>query len=186
MGNNINVLDLDSLSQGIDVILPVNEGYFKTSCEICLDYHEHQSGVLIDIQQNNELIQIPLSWSGEITEKERNAFADLVVAAEIGACAIAFIIIRDLTEYKTISQSVRGTAFDYYLSNKSDDTLIFNDTACVEISGILEENDNNTIDKRVKSKKKRFYKRYPNEDSPNPAFIIVVDFKKPKSSMVTI
>ena len=57
--------------------------------------------------------------------------------------------------------------------------LIFNRKARLEVSGILTENEQNTVDDRVRTKLRRLDKK----DSL-PALIVVVEFGQPWSKLV--
>jgi hypothetical protein len=80
-----------------------------------------------------------------------------------------------------IEQSNIGTTIDYYLIRKTDytdDTLIFNHSAYLEVSGIRRENEGNTVEDRIKDKERRLKKK---EDLP--AYISVVEFSRPWAKM---
>ena len=71
-------------------------------------------------------------------------------------CAIVLLLIQEFTEFTAIEQSVIGTTIDYYLGHQNqNDNLIFNNTARLEVSGILEENKKNTVENRIKRKLNR-------------------------------
>jgi hypothetical protein len=90
--------------------------------------------------------------------------------------------INNLTEFTAIEQSNIGTTIDYYLAPQNqDNTLIFNHAARLEVSGILEENPDNTVDKRIGSKIRRLK---PDPNGALPTFILVVEFSQPHAKMV--
>ncbi|MBD3309540.1 hypothetical protein GF348_24385 [candidate division KSB3 bacterium] len=108
--------------------------------------------------------------------------ADLQEAVEFAACAVTFLVVPVLTELTTIRQAVRGTTVDYYLAPlDNEDSLIFNNAARLEISGILVENDNNSVENRIRGKLKRL-KQDPS--GALPTFISVVEFGQPWSKVV--
>jgi hypothetical protein len=89
---------------------------------------------------------------------------------------------KDITEYTAVEQSCIGTTIDYYLSpQKRNDDLIFNYTARLEVSGILVENEDNTVDNRIKQKVKRLK---PEGDLPD--LIAIVEFSKPWSKIIKV
>ena len=71
---------------------------------------------------------------------------------------------------------------DYYLvkQNQGDD-LIFNHAARLEVSGILTENEDNTVENRIRQKIRRLK---PENDLP--CLIVVVEFGRPWSKMVEV
>jgi hypothetical protein len=112
----------------------------------------------------------------------KQSHADLQDAVEFAAYAIAFLLVPELTEMTTIRQAIKGTTFDFYLAPKAgDDLLIFNDAACLEVSGILAESDSNSVEARIRSKLRRLK---PDPSEALPAFISVVEFSQPWSKVV--
>lgn len=172
---------LESLEHGIPVIPSEAAGFYKQNCMVCLHYHKHRSGVHLNVHFEDTENNFELVWTGETTEQLMRSYADLRRATDNAACAIALLLIRELTSYTAIEQSNIGTSIDYYLAPQDqDETLIFNRTARLEVSGILNENENNTVETRIRSKIKRL-----KLDSSLPAIIVVVEFSKPWSKMVT-
>ncbi len=112
----------------------------------------------------------------------RLSHADLQEAVEFAACAITFLVVPELTELTTLRQAVKGTTVDYYLVRKDeDDLLIFNDAARLEISGILTENESNSVESRIRDKLKRLK---PDPSGVLPTFISIVEFSQPWSKVV--
>jgi len=119
-----------------------------------------------------------VQWEGEVTEQLRNTWNDEQEATEFGACAIAILLVLELTPYTIIRRSRKGTGFDYWLGYKAMEKP-FQDAARLEISGIL-AGDSNAVKARI-AKKKR-------QTTPSngmlPAYIVVVEFSKPLSHVV--
>lgn len=175
------VLDLDSLNNGIPAIPPKAEGYYVQNCKVCLDSQGHGSGVSFLVKYGRKEYKYKLAWKDQVTSQERRAYADLQDATEISATAIAFLLIRTLTEYTVIERSKKGTTVDYFLSEKGmDDKLIFNKTPRLEVTGILQENQGNPVTKRVANKLKRL-KLF---DDDLPTYIVVVEHGMPWAKMV--
>ncbi|MBF0556210.1 MAG: hypothetical protein HQK96_16950 [Nitrospirae bacterium] len=107
----------------------------------------------------------------------RSCYCDKESATEDGAYGVAIMLILNLTDYTVIEKSRKGNAFDYWLGKK-DDYDPFNKQARLEVSGIRKGSDND-INNRSKIKLDRLQKR----ESPLPAFIIIVEFSKPKSNI---
>lgn len=143
---------------------------------ICLDNQNHKSECELKIQGNLTGIII-LSWPSVITNEIKDTWNDLGEATEYGATYIAIVIISYLTPLKVIKRSVKGTGFDYWLGEKKDPNYPFQEKARLEISGILQENATNSVEKRVTIK----LKQVKQSDSLKlPAYIVVVGFGKPQ------
>jgi len=155
-------------------------GFYKQSCIVCLDNQGHHSRVELEVVYGEQRETVEIRWTGEVTGELRKAYGDLVRATDNGAVALALLLIREFTEYTTVEQAAIGTTIDYYLSAKPpNSTLIFNNTARLEVSGILWESKTNTVDSRVKSKLERL-----KADNGLPTFIVVVEFSQPWTKMV--
>jgi hypothetical protein len=174
-----NRLPLESLSDGIDVITEDAAGFYKENCMVCFDSQGHSTGVclnVIDVEEAEK--QFTIHWTGKVSNQLRKNYADLQRATDHAACAVALLLVRELTDYNGVEQAAIGTTIDYWLADKeaSDDDLIFNHTARLEVSGILRQNDNNSVAKRLHSKLNRL-------KSGLPAIIIIVEFSRPWSMM---
>lgn len=81
-----------------------------------------------------------------------------------------------------VQQAQKGTTVDYYLASKQgDDFLIFNNTARLEVSGILSETESNSVEDRIGDKRRRLK---PDPTSGLPTLISVVEFSQPWSKVV--
>jgi len=171
----VRKLDIDSLADGIPVIDEEAVGFYKLNCMACFHNQDHASGIKLKVEYENKCQEFEVCWSGKMTSQQKKNYADLNRATDHAACAIALLLIKELTELTAIEQARIGTSVDYYLIPKTQDkNLIVNQAAGrLEISGILCQNENNTVDKRIKEKLKRL--------KPNnlPTFIVVVEFSKP-------
>jgi hypothetical protein len=177
MANN-KALSLESLYNTIQVIPFDAAGFYELCCLVCLDSQSHKSGVTLRAIYTEKWNYFTVSWNRSITEKDKISFADMVSTTEFAACALALLLVQELTNFKVIRQAVRGTTIDYYLGlTNANNDLLFNNVARLEVSGILKENKSNTVDGRLREKAKRL--------KPGlPAIIAVVEFSKPWSKMV--
>jgi hypothetical protein len=129
-------------------------------------------------------------WIGEVTNelmrqyagtsRKLNDYALTTRTIDDAACAIALLLVRELTEYTAISKARIGTTVDYYLISKKQNTdLLFNEAeARLEVSGILSETKNNTVTARIKEKRERLAP----EDMPT--FIVIVEFSNPYARVI--
>jgi tRNA U34 5-carboxymethylaminomethyl modifying enzyme MnmG/GidA len=175
-------LDIESLADGIPVIDEEAVGFYKLNCMACFQSLDHASGVKLKVEYENVKKTFEVCWSGEMTSQQKRNYADLNRATDHAACAIALLLIRELTELTAIEQARIGTSVDYYLILKTQDkNLIVNQAAArLEISGILCQNENNSVDKRIREKLKRL------KPDNLPAFIIIVEFSKPWVKIIKI
>lgn len=181
--NPPKMIDLESLADGNPVITANAVGFYVENCMVCFENQKHKSGVQLKLILDNIEEKATFNWSRSITQQILNAYRDLRRATDHASCAIALLLLREFTQYQAIEQANIGTTIDYYLSPKSteNDKLIFNSSAYLEVSGILQENPGNTIDQRIRSKRNRLK---TNRDLP--VIIIVLEFSQPWSKMVTI
>jgi hypothetical protein len=102
------------------------------------------------------------------------------MATEYGAYGIAILLIEQLTGYTVIEQANIGSGIDYWLGHGVGDlNQPFRRAARLEVSGIRRGNIRR-IEARVKQKSKQ------TELSADrlPAFIVVVEFGKPRAEVV--
>ena len=100
---------------------------------------------------------------------------------ELGAYAVAFLLVLDLTDYTVIKRSRRGTGFDYWLGTGDDsETFPFQNKERLEVSGIR-SGDNSRIKARVNDKLKQVE---PSNPTTLPALIVIVEFSAPLSEVV--
>ena len=173
-------LILESLADGIPTITPAAVGYYKENCIVCFHRNGHASGVRLSVHYGDSNAIYRVLWSGKVTEQLLRNYPKVPRVTEDAACAMALFLIRELADFTAIEMSVIGTTIDYYLSlQDQSDTLIFNRAARLEVSGILTESGNNTVDGRINQKSRRL-----NRNDDLPAFIVVVEFSRPWSKMV--
>lgn len=173
-------LTLESLSERIPAIPEEAVGFYKQNCMVCFYQNGHKSGVSLTVSYNSYNLVFEICWMGDITEQLLRAYREPTRSTDFAACAIALILVRELTEFTAIQQSCIGTTIDYYLiPQRQESDLIFNHAARLEVSGILTENEDNTVEDRIKQKIRRLK---PEGDLPD--LIAVVEFSKPWSRMV--
>ncbi len=167
-------LDLNTLKEG----LPSVTSEFGTCCAqaatICLEDQGHPliTDLIIrgNLSENCKLIRL------EVTNQMQLCWNDEQVTTEHGAYGVAFLIIRDLTEFTIIERARKGPGFDYWLGY--EDELPFQNKAKLEVSGIRNGVESD-IKIRVKQKKKQTEKA----GKSLPIYIIVVEFSRPIAQM---
>ncbi|HIE00928.1 MAG TPA: hypothetical protein EYP59_11680 [Thiotrichaceae bacterium] len=142
-------LDIASLADGIPVIDEEVVAFYKLNCMACFQNQNHASGLELKVTYENveQTFQInktfEVCWSGEMTSQQQRNYAYLQRATDHAACAIALLVIREMTELTAIEQARIGTTVDYYLlpKAKSHNLIVNQAEARLEISGILRQND---------------------------------------------
>ncbi|MBF0567830.1 MAG: hypothetical protein HQK95_03085 [Nitrospirae bacterium] len=174
--NTVKSIDLSDLGKGEIPALTRHFGLILAECAaVCLEEQGNYSGVGLKVEGDfEELFRLTLP---EVTQQMRNCYNDSEVATEHGAYGVAIMLILDLTEYTVIEKSRKGTAFDYWLG-KRDDNYLYNDRARLEVSGIR-KGDDSDMTYRSKIKLSRLLK----QQNPMSAFIIIVEFSRPKSNI---
>lgn len=178
----IRKVTLESLSDRIPVIPGEAVGFYKQNCMVCFHLQSHKSGVILQAIYKGKATLFEVEWTGDVTDQILGAYRELTRATDFAACALALILVRELTEFTAIEQSCLGTTIDYHLAlQREENDLIFNRCARLEVSGILSENEGNTVDDRIRQKAKRL-----KPEGNLPDLIAVVEFSKPWSKMVEV
>ena len=120
---------------------------------------------------------INLCWDN-LKEIEFSSLKDNQESTEWGAEAVAFIIVKYLTNFNVVERSRKGTGFDYHIS-KDSDYVLFQNTAKLEISGILKKSKTNSINNRIKYKIKQATE-YHNDLA---LLVIITEFSSPQAGV---
>lgn len=178
-------LRLESLYERVECLTQAAALNMAESCVVMMDAQGHGSGVAMDVRHNSDAVDISLSWQIQLSDRMKRGNRDHNKTLDNAACAVALLLVSELTDFHGYEQSATGDRIDYYLrSNPRDDTLIFNDTRKLEISGIARENSGNTLKSRVREKRKRFNELGGPGTGTETAYICVVEFSHPKSELV--
>jgi hypothetical protein len=114
-----------------------------------------------------------------VNYQTKRCWNDIPVTTEHGAYGIAFLLIRLLTPFTVIERSRKGPGFDYWLGEEDDS--LFQKKARLEVSGILCGTEGE-VNSRVKQKLEQ---TNPSDQKGLPAYIVVVEFSRPASKVVT-
>ena len=145
------------------------------NCIVALHRNNHLNPVmlhLIDFEQD----AVPLYWEDRYDGQLERTYADLQSVTERAAVCISILLALNLTEYTVIERSRKGTGFDYMLGDKNDE--FYQPTARLEISGIYQETEVNTVETRFSIKKRQTER---SDYTKLPAYISVVEFGTPKA-----
>jgi len=174
--------ELERKVAGHDSAIPaLTQGLGRVHAEavaVCLESQKHQDPVRLVVRR---IVwpQYALSWPA-LTDTMRRAYEDLERATELGAYGVAILLVRDRTGLTAIRQSRKGTGFDYWLGpDRTDDQLVFQNAARLEVSGILSGTDSQFLT-RMKQKLKQ---TQASDSSGLPAYACVVEFGRPQAEV---
>ena len=176
-------ISLKELKNGMCGIEPARGETFAHAASVCLEDRKHVTGVLMHVGGSMKRkfkrklpVKLPVFWES-IDEQVRRSWADLEEATEHGAYGIAALLIVRLTDLTVVQRAKKGKGFDYWLGPKNGDQVLFQDTARLEVSGIL-DGDKYDIEQRVKEKCIQVKQGLP-------GFVVIVEFGRPEARMVT-
>ena len=170
----MKAVDINSLNR-ITELSETKCDDLSEAASVCLENQKHDK--LLNLEVVGTFIDKFILKRNNVTQKIKDSRADLVETAQYGAIAIAALLTFELTDYKVIRQSVRGTGFDYWLGNKNE-IYPFQNSARLEISGIL-KGTNSQIKTRVNDKLNRLDKYKSNL----LAYVCVAEFSNPKAEI---
>ncbi len=174
-------LDLDTIPS----ILTYGKGnMMKEACVWCLDKNNHTSGVKLYCKYTEKNDKFSIAWSIDQIDIDRiNKAYNSDDAVEAGAEAVSILLVLHYHPGHQLERSIRGTGFDYMLvmENHDNNNIFNNNVGRLEISGILKEDDNNTLEARTKKKLKQ---TQLSDKMDIPAIVCVVSFSQPKATVV--
>lgn len=176
-----DTLDLDSLKVGLVGLSPVVGAFYAEAASVCLQQQDHQPGVEMQVDGDCKH-RIGVTWSdpGD-SNQQRRAWNDEAVATENGAYGIAALLIDRLTEYTIVERSRKGTGFDFWLGKKGASTLLLQDTARMEVSGVRQASSG-TVRSRIRRKLDQMT---PTDSTALPGVAVVVEFGSPRTRVKT-
>lgn len=182
-------IDLQSLATNVPAPTPFATGYHMESCMMCMDKAGHRSGVALPVDFEGVSDTAIILWPGSVTATMVRTYVDENKRVDYGACALALLIVAQFTDFVAIRQSATGTRIDYYLAPAvaTDDDLIFNGAALLEVSGIQAAAGSNTVDRRIQLRRNRLLRRptpAPGAPPDPPTYICVVEFGSPVAKVV--
>jgi hypothetical protein len=156
---------------------------YREACVWCMDKNGHINGVDIDVIVEKKNLKYQILWvDNNIDIQKIRAHYNIDDALPFGAEAIAFFVCITNTNYDLLNRAIKRTGIDYWLGYKNaNPNLPFQNAGRLEISGILTENETNTVEKRIKEKIKQTIQ---SEKTTLPVYIVVVAFDRPYAKMV--
>lgn len=175
-------ISLNSLDKGRPGMTPTHGADICEAATMCFRLQGHFSGVEMTVDQNisskKSASKCNVIWDLDVTDQMQRTWKPQNMT-EPGACAVAILLIEELTEYTVVDLSYRGSGFDYYLGKRRSPTP-FKNSARLEISGILKGNKSD-FNRRVKEKLEQ---TEPSDHTGLPAYAVVVKFDVPISKVV--
>jgi hypothetical protein len=171
-------LVLTKLGEGLPAITPSFGAALAEACAVCLEDQGHLQGVKLTVNGDFRTT-FRLYWQ-PVTQQMLRCWNDEEFTTEQAAYGIAFMLIRQLTEFTVIERSRKGTGFDYWLGSEDEaGELPFQNKVRLEVSGIRKADDS-----RVRARIKQKIEQTNPSDGTFPAYIIIVEFSRPLSFIV--
>lgn len=182
--DTIPELKLDSLTSGIPALTAKKAGVHMEACIWCLAECKHSNGVELVVNSDISNTKYRICWPEDAVDIEAIYRAyNQDDGPEQGAEAIAFLIIREQTDFTAIRRAITKTGIDYWLGyqTKGSDQLFAETSARLEISGILRQTDTNKPEYRAK---KKIIQSQQSDSTSFPAYVVIVEFSQPSSMIV--
>lgn len=173
----MNIFTIEELQDTITLFSINQADFLSENCIVALEHNKHSSGCILKVS-GDKTEDIQLQWSTTVV---KNGYKEEKKFIEKSAEAVSFFLCRHLTEFNVIEEASIGTGIDYWLGYDEDHKLFDPSnflTARLEISGINSETIGNTLESRVKAKKKQ---TTPTDGTQLPAYISVIEHSTPKA-----
>ncbi|MFZ5518701.1 MAG: hypothetical protein ACOY90_18875 [Candidatus Zhuqueibacterota bacterium] len=173
---------LDSIQTRISVSKGKAKQLMET-CVWCLLYCDHSNGVRLNVEDDGTSLEYSVVWPTENLDIEAIIRSyNKSDAIEDGAEAIALLVSIERTEYNCVERAITSTGIDYWLGFKErNPNYPFHRASRLEISGIMSENENNTVRSRIRQK---LNQTKLSDYTSFPVYVIIVEFSKPYAIMV--
>jgi hypothetical protein len=178
ISNRISI-ELDSLSNGRIGLTPNFGGCLSEAASICISSTNHQSSpVSMNVQGDFNYI-VDLGWE-KVTNQTQRTWNDEEVTTEHAAYGIAALLVEE-HGLEVVERSRKGTGFDYWLGERGNQDILFQNKARLEVSGIRNGTQTD-IDLRTKKKERQ---TKVSDNLTIPAIIAVVEFSNPTAKLVS-
>jgi hypothetical protein len=178
MVDHTHKLNFDRLTEGELGISAVYGSFLAEAAGYCLNLKKHPNPVTLSLTGDDRSSRI-FQWSSA-NRNCHNTYGDLQEATEYGACGIAIIVAVHLTGIGQVERSAKGTGIDYWFGEDSGEDGLFQRSARLEVSGILEANENK-ISARLSQKMSQ---TQPSDKTLLPAYVAIVGFNLPETRFV--
>jgi hypothetical protein len=174
----METFQFDSLRAGK---LGVSSAYGSAIAEAaayCLYRNQHHNPGRLVLTLKTSMIT-GLLWS-EVGSELDSTWADSKEAVEYGAYAVAIAVSVKITKFRRVERCAQsGTGIDIWLTDSTDDRGIFQQSARLEVSGIL-----NGAQSAIKARLKQKLEQTKRSDQTTlPAYVAIVEFGSPEIRM---
>lgn len=167
-------LTLEILGGGSPGITSVFGNALAEAASVCLDQQGHTSPTPMPVRGALST-EAMITWQTP-NDQARRCWADPEVTTEHGAYGIAGLLVPRISRFNVIERSRKGTGFDFWLGDSTDEGPLFQGKARLEVSGIR-EGSNSKMSSRLREK----IKQVERSDGSLPAIVVVVEFGSPQS-----
>lgn len=164
------LIDLSVFALGTTCLSPAVCANLAEAAALCLVTNGHATGASLIV----DAATVKVEW-GQLDSRAHGSHADLQDATEEGAVALAIELVRNGTGLDVVRRSRKGTGFDYHLGPRQP-SAPFNDAACLEVSGILNEDDI-LLARRVAQK----IAQVAEQGLGLPGYAVIVGFSGPRA-----
>ena len=170
-------LSIQLLTNGMLGVTSHLGGCFIETCSVCLEDQGHKGSTTLHVDgcfNTQYTLRVP-----SVTDQMKRAWGDSEEATELGATGLAILVILDITNLCVVRRMYKGSGFDYWLGENSDEGYLLQNHTRLEVSGIR-KGTRSQIKSRVKQKLDQVS---PSDDWGYPAYIVVVEFSRPLASV---
>ena len=171
----MRVIRLSDITKGLPGVTPIEGANLYENCLVEMHRCGHPEEVCIAMSGLTSE-SISLIWNDKYNEQMNRTYADEQSVTERAAVGVSVLLALELTDYTVIERSRKGTGFDYMLGDKDDP--LFVPKARLEVSGIKQESETNTIDSRYRQKVNQMS---VSDQTQLPGYISIIEFSTPKA-----
>lgn len=171
----MDTIQLSDIKMGTPGITPIEGSNLYENCIVALHNSGHPSPVTLQME-GIRTNPFSLAWEDTFDDQLQRTYSDEQSVVERAAVAVSVVLALHTTAYTVIERSRKGTGFDYMLGDSLDP--LFTPKARLEVSGIMHETNDNTVDKRFQQKVAQTDK---SDYTRLPAYVSVIEFSTPKA-----
>jgi hypothetical protein len=178
MAHSCITFDFESLSSGKLGISPSYGRFLAEAASYCFFLNRHSNPLHL-LVSGDACGSGDLTWA-EIDESHSKTWADSQEATEYGAYGVAVIVAIQMTGIPYVERAAKLTGIDYWLGTGSDECGVFQRTARLEVSGIL-NGGQPEIKARLKSKLAQAQR---SDNTSFAAYAAIIEFGSPEARLV--
>lgn len=168
-------MNLIDIKKGLPGIAPAIGAYFYAAIVVTMHRLNHAEHLTMPLNGDNPKI-LDINWQDTFNDQLDRSFKEDSSMIDAAASGFSCLLAIEETNYTIVERGYKGSGFDYYLGY--DNEPLFTKAARLEISGIKQENEGNTIEKRLRIKLKQTDQ---SDQEKLPAYVSIIEFSKPKA-----